>query len=238
MKRSIRLILDASGRIAAFQALHPDASPGGSTVGTRLGALIVRGNQLVEQEFAGHRTVQGAVENKTQLRDEIVQHVAVLSGIAGAVARQERDLAPGIPMPGRRASDQVFLGRARDAHSAATAKKEILQKYGMPDTLLDELGALIDRYDAVLNEKHAGRAAHIGAHAELESVAAELMSVARQLDAINRFRFRDDPQLLEAWRAARNVAWPAGSKSGGTTGGPTAQAPAPAPSAGEQKPAA
>jgi hypothetical protein len=31
----------------------------------------------------------------------------------------------------------------------------------------------------------------------------------RQLDALNRFRFRSDAESLAAWKSARDVAWPA-----------------------------
>ena len=34
------------------------------------------------------------------------------------------------------------------------------------------------------------------------------MQLVRQLDALNRFRFRKDAEALGAWRSARNVAWP------------------------------
>jgi hypothetical protein len=213
MNVSIRLVLDSAGRILGYQELHPDTSAGGTAASARVKVLVARGNELVEQEFAGHRAVKGAVINKVQLRGELVQTVAVLSGIARSIARQEPDLAPGIPMPGRRDSDKAFLGRSRDALAAATAKKDVFLKYGMPETLVEDLGALIQRYEAVVSDKHAGQAAHIGARAELRAVAAELVSLMHQLDAINTFRFRNDPQALEAWRAARKVAWPAGSKS-------------------------
>lgn len=49
----------------------------------------------------------------------------------------------------------------------------------------------------------------IGARAELVAVTAEVMLIVRQLDALNRFRFRKDAESLAAWKSARDVAWPA-----------------------------
>ena len=46
-----------------------------------------------------------------------------------------------------------------------------------------------------------------------KGVVAEIMDLVRQLDTINRFRFRDDAESLAAWRSARNVAWPVGDKT-------------------------
>jgi hypothetical protein len=71
-----------------------------------------------------------------------------------------------------------------------------------------ELFAL-DRFEQALNQKHNGRAAHVGARAELEAVTAEVMLIVRQLDALNRFRFRSDAESLAGWKSARDVAWPA-----------------------------
>jgi hypothetical protein len=59
-----------------------------------------------------------------------------------------------------------------------------------------------------VNEKHNGRAAHVGARAELDAVTSEIMLDVRQLDALNRFFFRNDAEALGAWKSARNVAWP------------------------------
>jgi hypothetical protein len=35
------------------------------------------------------------------------------------------------------------------------------------------------------------------------------MVLVRQLDGLVVFHFRDKPDLLGAWKSARNVAWPA-----------------------------
>jgi hypothetical protein len=90
----------------------------------------------------------------------------------------------------------------------ASAHREILIRYGMPESFLDELGATLDRFEQALNEKHNGRAAHVGARAELEAVTSEIMLDVRQLDALNRFFFRNDAESLAAWKSARDVAWP------------------------------
>jgi hypothetical protein len=40
------------------------------------------------------------------------------------------------------------------------------------------------------------------------------MLIVRQLDALNRFRFRSDAESLAAWKSARDVAWPAAPPAG------------------------
>jgi hypothetical protein len=43
-------------------------------------------------------------------------------------------------------------------------------------------------------------------------VTSEIMLIVRQLDALNRFRFRNDAESLAGWKSARDVAWPAQEK--------------------------
>jgi hypothetical protein len=77
-----------------------------------------------------------------------------------------------------------------------------------------ELGAALDRFEQALNEKHAGRAAHVGARADLDAVMAEIMLIIWQINALNRWRFQRDAESLAAWKSARNVAWPVDGKDG------------------------
>ena len=91
----------------------------------------------------------------------------------------------------------------------------------MPDTFPEDLGGMLDRFEAALNEKHAGRTAHVGARAELNAVTAEVMQLVGQLDALNRFRFKKDAEAIGAWRSARNVAWPLNDRGEGAPEGGT-----------------
>jgi hypothetical protein len=118
-------------------------------------------------------------------------------------------LAVGFARPRVKLSHQAFLTRARVAAANGSAHRDLLIRYGMPETFLDELGVALDRFERALNEKHNGRAAHVGARAELEAVTSEIMLIVRQLDALNRFHFRNDAESLAAWKSARDVAWPA-----------------------------
>jgi hypothetical protein len=139
------------------------------------------------------------------------------------VARDRSDAPPGIGArassrfqhtPRTKLSHQAFLTRARVAAANGSSHRDLLIRYGMPETFLDELRAVLDQFEHALNEKHNGRAAQVGARAELEAVTSEIMLIVRQLDALNRFRFRKDAESLAAWKSARDVAWPAAVSAG------------------------
>jgi hypothetical protein len=209
MNFSIRRKLDMAGRARDFCRTHPDQNPGYTAATQRLEERLTRAEALARQEVAGRQTVTGAVVNKEQLRLDIHKTIALLAGLAAPAAREERELAVGIIRPDVNGSHQAFLTRSRVAAASGSTHKELLTRYGKPDGFLEELNATLDRYEQSLNQQHAGRAAHVGARAELEAVTAEIMLIVRQLDALNRFRFRKNAESLAAWKSARDVAWPA-----------------------------
>jgi hypothetical protein len=186
---------------------------------------VTRAEALARQEVAGRQSVTGAVVNKEQLRLDIHRTIALLAGLAGPAAREERELAVGIIRPDLNGSHQAFLTSSRVAAATGSTHQELLTRYGMPEGFLDQLNATLDRYEQALNQQHAGRAAHVGARAELEAVTSDIMLIIRQLDALNRFRFRSDAESLAAWKSARDVAWPAQDKEAPPVGG-DAQKPA------------
>jgi hypothetical protein len=208
MNFSIRRKLDMAGRVRDFCRTHPVPNPGHAAAVARLEERLTRAEALARQQVTGQQTVAGAVVNKEQLRLEIHKTIALLAGLAGPAAKEERELAVGIVRPDMNGSHQAFLTRSRVAAATGATHQELLIRYGMPEGFLDELNAALDRYEQVLNEQHAGRAAHVGARAELEAVTSEIMLIIRQLDALNRFHFRRDAESLAAWKSARDVAWP------------------------------
>ncbi len=75
-----------------------------------------------------------------------------------------------------------------------------------------------------------GRRTHVVASAELDEIADELVQLVTVLDAMNRFRFANERELLVAWESASSIGDPSPAKW-------EPQEPA-APPAGEVRPAA
>jgi hypothetical protein len=87
----------------------------------------------------------------------------------------------------------------------AEQHKAALLKYGLSESVLAQLGELLDRFDAAVLLGNNGRTAHKGATQQLEALAAELASVVRTMDARNRQRFAGNAQLLASWVSASTV---------------------------------
>ncbi len=171
---------------------------------------LAHAEAVAQQSIAGQRAVRGAVATRRQLQEEIADSLALLAGLARSASHEEPDLSAGITRPDQSGSVQSFLTRGRVAAATAQAHRELLQRLGMPDTYPEDLGRQLDEYEASMNEKHSSRTSHVGATAELLAVTDEIMLIVRQLDALIRFRFRNDPEALAAFESARNVAWPTG----------------------------
>ena len=214
MQSTIRRKLDMAGRVRDFCRTHTDSNSGYTAAVARLEDRLTRAEALARQEVAGRQAVAGAVANKLHLRLDIHKTIALLAGLAGSAAREEPELTKGIVRPDVNGSHQSFLTRSRVAAATGSTHRELLTRYGMPETFLEDLGAALDRFEGALNQKHNGRAAHVGARAELEAVTAEVMLIVRQLDALNRFRFRSNAESLAGWKSARDIAWPAAPEPG------------------------
>jgi hypothetical protein len=208
MNLAIRRKLDMARRVRDFCQNHPNQNSGYTAAVERLTLRLARAEELAKQEVAGKLAVAGAVASKEQLRQEIDATVTLLVGLARSAAPEEPDLKVAVARPGKRLNHQAFLTRARVAADTASTHQELLVRYGMEQNFITELNLALDRFEKVLNEKHAGRAAHVGARAELGAVTAECMLIVQQLDALNRFHFRNDAESLAGWKSARDVAWP------------------------------
>jgi hypothetical protein len=207
MNAVIRCKLDMAERAYDFCRVLPVWNQGYTAAVQRLEKLRNRMHTLAQQQVAGRLSVTGAVLNTERLRREIHDSIAMLAGLARSTAQEAPELRVRIAGLRLNLSHQVFLTRARVAAETASSHRDVLIRYGMPETFLDDLGATLDRFEQTINEKHAGQAAHVGARADLSAVSDEIMLLVGQLDSLNRLRFRNNAELLAAWKSARDVAW-------------------------------
>jgi hypothetical protein len=78
-------------------------------------------------------------------------------------------------------------------------------KHGLVESVLDGLVQALDQFDAAVQNGGVGRQAHVGASAELDAVADEVVQIVNVMDGLNRYRFASDAELLAAWESASSV---------------------------------
>jgi hypothetical protein len=208
MRVLIRVILLMLGRAVAFIRANPDENPGSAQVAARLVALGERAEILARQQRAGQMGVSAASNDKAERREELQTGVRAVIEIARVASKDNPDLTVHRRPLRRRVDETTLLTTARVVVAEAGAAMEVMAQYGLTRELLDSITANVEAYEAALTRQRNALAAQVGAGAELDAVAAAIMDVVKNLDALYRVRFRKDPERLAAWKSARNVAWP------------------------------
>jgi len=145
--------------------------------------------------------------------------IAHLAEVGRAAAREDHELGKTFRFKPGADTFLAFRTAARGMATAAHTHRETLAKYGLAQSVLDQLVQMLDQFDAALALGNEGRTAHIGATRELKSVAQEIVRTVRLMDGRNRLRFADDGQLLGSWLGASRVL---GEPRTGTEAAPAA----------------
>lgn len=206
------LMLVKSGmirRVNAFLAANPLGYAEGDEVVARLGQKVARLNALEVQQESGLQSSRSSAIHRRELRRAITRitlfHVL---RVAKLLAPDHPGEAGGIqrPPPGR--GEQSFLTRVQAIVQEVEAHLDAFLHAGLSPEGLAELKQQLATYKQAMLDAHAARRAHTGARAELEQQIRELMRMVQVMDGIVGLRFRDKPELMGAWKSARNVAWP------------------------------
>jgi hypothetical protein len=217
MDHFIRIKLEVATRVRDFCRAHLSDSPRFIAILARLVELVTRAEALMAQEVGGHLRRRTAVMRRKALRREVHDaHLVHLVAIAQGASTRFPELAARFRLPKVNVSHKKYLAAVQDMAGEAAVHRDIFITAGMPETFLEDLNTAVAEYQAVVTERYASEQAHIGARADLKAVSDDLMALIIELDAINRYRFRDNPEILAAWESARNAAWPGGTPSTAT----------------------
>jgi hypothetical protein len=239
MKAVTRRVWDMCVRVLSWTSAHPDDEAGITVLIAQLQALVARIAGVVAEQRSGLVDSRAASARKIELQRTVLSvHVAHLAEIGGLASREQHELAKTFLFKPNAETYAAFQSAARTMFAEAQTHKEVLVKYGLSGSVLEEFGKLLDEFDAAVKLGHEGRTIHTAATRELDALTTEARKIVRAMDARNRQRFQNDRQALEQWISARTVLGiPRGSSvdvetpaPGGEGGQPNA--------GGEVKPAA
>jgi hypothetical protein len=218
-------------RALNFSRARPDASAGYTEALSRLEQSLTRAEQLAIQQRDGFSKVRAATVQKRDLRRTMRRtHLLHLARVAEAAGKVSPELEQKFLLTPEATPYLAFRTAARGIVAEAQNQKELLVKHGLLEPVLESLSHALDDFDRAVEQGADGRRAHVGASAELDAVAEELVQVVRLMDGTNRFRFADDAESLAAWESSSNTFGPVRS---------TVAKPSPTPpQGGEIKPAA
>jgi len=238
-------ILDMGGRAVVHGHAHPDGDAGYNVSLAKLDELVARGQRAAVAQREAQVDQRTATTQKRELRRAmLLGPIAHLAGVGTLATKEDGELGKAFQVRPGVGTYARFRATAGAMQSAAEQQKEVLAKYGLSESVLEQFGKLLAQFDAAVLLGNTGRTVHKGATLELHRVGVLINQTVRVMDARNRQRFEDDPQALGSWISARRVL---GTPKGGgpapvETGTPVTPAtPAVAGSgtpAGEVRPAA
>ncbi len=232
MKASIRRTIEMSNRVLDFSRAHPDASPGYSAALSRLEKALAEADVLADRQREGINAVRSATTQKRAMRRKMRRTELVhLARVAESAADEVPEMAEKFRLTREAVPYLAFRTVARGMLAEAESQKELLVKHGLLDSSVQSLSQSLAQFEKAVEQGIAGRRMHVGASAELEALAEELIQVVRLMDGTNRYRFANDPQSRAQWESARNTFGPA--RSAGQSGTPGTPSPG-----GEIQPAA
>jgi hypothetical protein len=223
MNAESRRKIEMGARALEFSRAHPDTEPGTATAAARLEQLLARATETATVQRDGLIHVRAASARKEELRRQMLAvPIAHLAEVGRAAAREEHELGKTFRFKPGASTFLAFRTAARSMASAAQAHREVLAKYGLAQSVLDEFVQMLDQFDAAIALGNDGRTAHVGATRELRVVSSEIVRTVRVMDGRNRQRFAEDGQRLGSWISASTVLGtprPDAEPEGGTPAG-------------------
>lgn len=205
MNAVIRRKLSMAARALDFAQANPSTDPSYTGVVTRLAERVGRADALAVQQVEGTGGEHAAMGQRGTVRQTLLQpKVRHLLRVAKLAMAGHPELAGSFVRPLSGCPNKVFIVAARSLLAAAEAQKELLVGLGLGSAFIDDFAKAIADFDSQTHGAHAGRNGHVGAVADLESVAADCAALVGILDGLNEDRFHTDPEMLAAWKSARN----------------------------------
>ena len=238
MRATIRRTIEMGKRVLDFSQAHPDPSPGYSAALARLEKSLADAELLATRQREGINAVRSATSQKRALRRKMRRSQLVhLARVAEAAAVELPDIAQKFRLTREAVPYLAFRTAARGMSAEAQNQKEVLVKHGLLDSVLQSLSETLDQFDQAVEQGSVGRRTHVGASAELDAFAEELIQIVRLMDGLNRYRFAESADSLAEWESASNTVRRRGSGAAGQDGGSGTSSNPPKPG-GEIKPAA
>jgi hypothetical protein len=209
MNAQLRRRLETAARVRDFLRAHQMDGVGEGLGLAKLEQLLERAENLATQQRTGTAAERSAVKERQAVRRVLQPQILGYLSVVGAVAASKNaELAEQFRMPPSNATHQALLTMSRAILERATVQKELLVSLGMSEHVLDELATVLGQYEGTVAATSAGRREHVGARADLETVASDISEQIRLLDKVVRYRMGDNAELMAAWDSARNVPGP------------------------------
>lgn len=222
MRAKTRKKLEMGKSVLEFSRKHPDPSPGYAAAVALLQERLARADQLARQQIDGRSEVHAATARKRELRRLMKKaHLDHLSNVAELASEEDPDVLEKLRFPADATSYLSFQTAAEGMAAEAESRKGLLMKHGLSEEVLSDLKVTLDHFRTAVEQGSAGRLAHVGASAELVTIAEEVVQVVKVMNGLIRIRFANQEEQLAAWESASSVVATPKPETKPATGGTT-----------------
>ena len=199
-----RRVYEMCVRVMAWLTAHPDDEPGMSVLVVQLQALVARLTQLIGDQRDGLIESRAASARRLELeREMLAGPIAHLARIGSLAAREVHELRSLFAFRPAAATHLAFEAAVRSMLAAAETHREVLVKYGLSLSGLDQLRTSHAELEAAGELGSQGRMRHTAATRELGALTKEAATIVRAIDTRVRLRFREDRPALATWLSAK-----------------------------------
>ena len=176
MERRTRSQITMGTSVKQFSVTHPTESSGHQAAVAGLDSVLAEAGTLEDQQREGIITERRGGAVRRGVIDRLWDvHLPHLWAAARRAEREQPDLARTFRL--KPAKDTIAARRAAAGSmlEAAQTHKEVLVRYGMDESVLNDLVQGLAEFDAANDRCIAGRGLHVGATARLRVVGREIV---------------------------------------------------------------
>jgi hypothetical protein len=151
-------------------------------------------------QAAGLASAHQSTQNKAAGRAELLRDLSAISRTARSIPGAEEKFRFSYNL-----KDQDLLIVARTFQAEALPLKAEFLKRGIRVDFLEDLAADTAAFEQALSNRSEQKRSHVGATASIDDLIEGGMTRVRELDAVMRNLFADDPGKLAAWLSASHV---------------------------------
>ena len=161
--------------------------------------------QLATAQQSNQRSAREGTTNRGEARTDLREAMEEISETARSMAFDTPGLEDKFRMPRGRSTDVDLINTARAFAQDALPLKDAFILHGLAPTFLDELNALIDTFEQVIDSQQRSRRSQVSATSGLDDAIERGVNKMRQLDAIVRNKFRGNANVIAEWENARHT---------------------------------
>lgn len=207
MNDAVTRNLETFIRVREVLNARADKFPAGSRA-LEVAALLDTAISDIERHAAAQSSGRRAAKEKGELKsvafDAMRKDMEALSRTARAMSLTMPGLADKFRLP-HNAGEQTWLAAARSFATDAVPLKDEFIHRGMPADFLDDFNADITEFEQAIQHKAQTSGEAIAARASLNEAVGRAINAVREMDAIFRNIFRDDPAALAEWTSASHI---------------------------------